>query len=166
MKHCRYCGKTKGLDNFRDRYDKRINLHYKDGKCNECAAQYQLFRYYQKREDKQFMKAAAERTRIHYYKNKDRIKQYNAERRKTPEYKEKMRLYRQSRKAIIQQQEIITKKRYHEKHRDNLTDEYIVNKLCGKDCRHLKDEFYKHPELIEAKRAQILLIRSLKNNKK
>lgn len=80
------------------------------------------------------------------------------EKRKTPEYKAKMKEYRENNKQKIYQQEVITKKRYHEKNRDAVTDEYVIGRLIQQGYK--REECT--PELIELKRVKILKKR-LKN---
>jgi hypothetical protein len=74
-----------------------------------------------------------------------------------------MRAYRKRNKDKIHNQEVVTKKRYHEKHRDNVTDEYVIRQLITQGVA-TRDSLRSHPELIEAKRIQILIKRQINSN--
>lgn len=92
-----------------------------------------------------------------YHRIKDRVSARMKIKRQTPEYKQMMREYRTRNKHKIYSQEVITKRRYHEKNRDNTTDKYVKNLLRTQGLAIT-------PEIVEAKRLQILIKRKIKNN--
>lgn len=112
--------------------------------------------------DEEYKIISRERAKKSYQKNRTKnllaAKQY----RLKDSSRERRKEYISENKGKIKQQEDICKKRYFNYHRDNLTDQYIIWRLIGKmklDKKIIKEM----PELIEAKRAQLKLLRSLQN---
>lgn len=100
-----------------------------------------------------------------YYRKKDEINARMKIKRQTPEYKAKMKAYRAKNKEKIYKQEVVTKKRYHEKHRDSVTDEYVIRQLVGQGVA-TREGLLENYALIEAKRLQILIKREINNHGK
>lgn len=88
-----------------------------------------------------------------YHLKKDEINARQREKRKTPEYKAYMKEYRAKNKERIYQQEVITKERYHEKNKKQLTDKYIIRLFLSNGFP------YPTPIEIEMKRAEVLISR-------
>lgn len=167
MKVCSRCKKRKRDNQFRFRYDKRGRgskaLVYLNNTCRKCDSEIQNKNYFKNKDNPEFRKKWVDKSREYYYAHKEEIKEKMRLKRQTPEYKAMMKAYRQKRKDIIREQEIITKKRYHEKHRDNLTDTYIIRQLANQKIAD-KHDLVNHPEIIEAKRLQILIKRKINQN--
>ncbi len=101
----------------------------------------------------EFKTKHAEHNLKSYHKVKDLISAKMKHKRQTPEYKAMMRDYRNRNKDKIFKQEKVTKLRYHEKNRDDITDAYVINLLRGQGIINPT------AEQIEIKRAEILLLR-------
>lgn len=189
QKMCSRCEEAKVFEEFRIRLDKRRNIVYRNANCKKCDAVIAAGYYHKRKDDPEFKAKNVERVRKYYKANIDTIKErkhtkefrekhakWNMDsyhrvkdvvaakmkvKRQTPEYKEKMRAYRERNKERIYQQEVITKKRYHEKNRDTISDKYIINQLVNQGYG-TKEQVIKNPDLMEFERAKILLHR-LKN---
>lgn len=190
IKICTRCKIEKPRDEFRIRVEDK-KYYYINPTCMVCDSEIAAIYYKKHKDDPAFKQKNVDKTRAYaekycseirqkrqrpefkkkhaawnmksYYRVKDKVAARMKEKRKTPEYKKMMMDYRKRNKEKIYEQERITKTRYFSKHRDNLTDEYIIrlfinNGVCDRD--HL----LKHPELIEAKRLQILIQRKITNN--
>jgi len=188
-KNCTRCGCYKTEANTRLR--KQGNSTYLNATCKSCDNEIQRSYYEKVKDNPEFkeknrlrgkvylnkniekvraIRKSAEYIKKHnqwelnrYHKVKDVVSIKMKTKRQTPEYKEMMRKYRMKNKEKIKQQEVITKKRYQEKHRDNLTDEYIIRLLINQDVAD-RETLTMHPEIIEAKRLQLLIIRKTKKN--
>lgn len=163
MKVCTRCKKDLDDSCFRKRRDT-----YKDSvyfslnpTCRKCDSEITKIYYANKKDIPEFKNKNRERVKKHRQDNWEIEKIKAKNRRQTPEYKEMMRNYRKKNKEKIYQQEAIGKRKYYEKNRDGLTDIYIIGLYR---TQGLADEetLKKHPELIEAKRLQILLTRKIK----
>lgn len=193
MKVCRNCLINKEDSEFRIRHDKRSGISRLNNTCRFCDAEYSRMYYDKHKNDPAFKEKNVKRVRAYahknvdvikvrrqtkeylekhakwelnrYYRMKDVINGKAKVKRQTPEYKAKMKAYREKNKEKIFKQEVVTKKRYHEKHRDNLTDKYIIRQLISQDVA-TREVLLAHPEIIEAKRLQLLIIRNnkTKNN--
>lgn len=164
MKICSRCKKEKKDDQFRWRYDKRgkgsKELKYLNNTCRKCDTEISNRHYYKNKEDKNFISNWTKKSIDYYAVHSDEVKAKMKLKRQTPEYKKMMRLYRERRKEIIYRQEVITKRRYHEKHRDNVTDEYVIRQLITQGVA-TREGLLSHPEIIQAKRIQILIKRKI-----
>jgi len=159
MKICSRCKILKEDDQFRLRYDKRgkgsKKLTYLNNTCKKCDSEISNRSYFKNKYDPEFHKNWIAKSNEYYHKNKAAIAKKMKEKRQTPEYKIKMKTYREKRKSIIQQQEVITKRRYHEKHRDGVTDSYVIRQLVTQGFGKY-EEIEKNKDLIEIKRIKIL----------
>lgn len=160
MKLCSRCNIEKDDSAFRVRTDKRRNppLVYLNNTCYDCDAETQRERVRKQRQTPEGRKKHNQWANKSYHRHRDDRVRKMREKRKTPEYKAKMKEYRENNKQKIYQQEVITKKRYHEKNRDAVTDEYVIGRLIQQGYK--REECT--PELIELKRVKILKKR-LKN---
>lgn len=167
MKNCSRCQENKEDSDFRMRYDKRgkgsKSMAYLNNTCKKCDSEIQNKNYFAHKDDAEFKETWLKNSREYYHRNKHLISEKMKLKRQTPEYKEMMRRYRTNNKEKIFKQEVVTKKRYQQKHRDGLTDEYIIRQLVNQEIAD-RDILKSHPEIIEAKRLQLLIIRKTKNN--
>lgn len=183
---CSKCKEIKTVDYFRIRTDKRIKKQYYNSNCRKCEGEIAT-EYYKKNKVKpEFKKKNVERVREYakknidqiksrrsteewrkkkagweldrYYRKRDEINEKQREKRKTPEYKEKMKAYRLKNKEKIQAQEVVTKKRYQDKHKTRLTDRYIVN-LLRTQGYGTPEELFANKDLIGIKRTKVLIVR-------
>lgn len=166
MKICSRCKANKEDSEFRIKHDKRVGKErsYLNNTCKKCDSEISTATYYSKKHDLEFMKKWAKKTRDYNSKNREIIRQKQKVKRQTPEYKEMMRKYRAKNKEKIHKQEVITKKRYHEKNRDGITDKYVIGQLASQEILD-RETIKKYPEIIEAKRIQLLISRKTKNNR-
>lgn len=166
MKLCSRCNVSKEESEYRMRFEKRgrgsKKFSYINNTCRKCDSEISNKYYFAHKDNIEWKEKWRKKSREYYDKNREFIAEKMKIKRQTPEYKEMMRCYRQKNKIKIFNQEVITKKRYQEKHKNNLTDIYIIDKLNG-NLGISKEELKQMPELIEAKRAQLKLLRSLQN---
>lgn len=164
-KACTRCKKTKPQSDFRTRIEKRAEPHweYLNPTCRLCDKELS-------RERVQIQRSTPEGREKHnkwalefHARHREKCLAEMKKRRDTPEYKAHMKEYRDKRKDIIYQQEVVTKKRYARKHIDALTDEYVIRKLVDQNVAD-KETLIQHPEIIEAKRLQILIKRKIKQH--
>lgn len=111
----------------------------------------------------EYKKKHADWNMTSYYRVRDRISAKMKTKRQTQEYKKMMSEYRNKNKDKIFSQEVITKRRYQEKHKDALTDLYIGSRLASQTG--IPRNMIPQP-LIELKRVQILIKRELKKQTK
>jgi hypothetical protein len=165
MKTCTNCHTSKAESEFRVRIDKRIKnpsgCIYLNNQCLSCEAAASRERVKRERQTPEGRKKHNKYALQFHQKNRDKCIARMKERRQTPEYKAYMKAYRQKKREKIQEQERITKKRYSDKHRDAVTDEYVLQKLVEQGFG-TKEELKNNKELIEIKRVKILTKR-LKN---
>jgi hypothetical protein len=175
FKRCTKCKKRKPLSGFRIRKGSRDGHNeYLNSSCKKCDAEDTRRRYHEKKKsDPNFMEENRRRNKVHRNSPikgakqelgkplrlyKDLISERNKIKRQTPKYKKYMRAYRQRRREIISEQEKITKLRYHEKHRDNITDRYAIRQLVTQGHGSY-DDIKNNRELIELEKAKILKFR-------
>jgi hypothetical protein len=165
MKICTKCKISKQDTDFRIRHETRRGgkYSYLNSTCRKCDSAIQQ-EYYLKYKDELWHKEKTRNLGKEYYrKNKILISEKNKQKRQTPEYKAMVRSYREKNKNKIKGQEVITKKRYHEKNCYGLTDKYIVQQLIKQEIAD-RVMLEMHPEIIEAKRLQLLIIRKTKQH--
>lgn len=183
MKVCRRCKIDKPDSEFRIRVEE--NCNYLNATCINCdsllAKQYydkhkndETFKqknrdrakaYCEKNIDKiKMRRASSEYLKKHaawnlqsYYRGRDLINARQKVKRETDKYKKYVKEYRQRNKEKIHQQEIICKRRYHEKHRDNITDRYAFNLLRTQKVVSKIESTPK--ELIEIKKTEVIISR-------
>jgi hypothetical protein len=95
-----------------------------------------------------------------YIKHRDEMLEKRKKQRRTEEYKEYVRNYRQKNKDKINAQQRVTSKRSIEKAIMKLSDSYIVGQiLCSSYNTLSRKELYANKDLIEQKRIEILISR-------
>lgn len=162
MKQCSKCHIEKEDSCFRQRKENRRNCTsvYLNNTCRECDAELARLYYSKVKNDDKFKVKNRGRANEYRQNNYERVAEKGRIRRMSEAYKKMRRDYEQQNKDRIHKKSVPVKKRFHEKHRDNLTDEYISNKLFGRIDREFINNF---PEIIEAKRLQILIKRKTNN---
>jgi hypothetical protein len=196
MKLCNRCKITKQDSDFRQRLDKRDGRKYLNNECIQCDKERARIYYDKKKNDPVFkqknrerakryvnsnpeeirnrrklpayIKKHAEFAKKRYHKVKDEINAKQKIKRQTPEYKEYVKKYREKNKEKIAKQEAVTKKRYHEKHKTSVSDEYAIQQLVSQGYG-TRAEVEGNKELIEIKKVQILTKRlkvAIANKKK
>ena len=165
LKTCSRCKAKKGKSDFRVRVDKRSSPHfaYLNSTCLKCDAE-------KTAERSRLQRSTPEGRAMHnkwanefHKRHREKCIELMKSRRGSDEYKKMMKEYRLKNKDKIYQQEVITKRRYHEKNRDAVTDAYVINQLVNQGVAD-KDGILSCPGLIEAKRLQILIKRKIRNN--
>lgn len=151
MKVCTRCHIEKEDADFRKRTQKRKGGVYKylNSTCRKCDGELSA-EYFWKHRSPELLAKNAKKTRAYNVKNRLEIKAKQAIKRQTKKYKEWVQEYRELNKEKILKQEHITKWRYHEKHRDELTDKYVIRLL------RTNGELNPTAERIEIKRVEIL----------
>lgn len=181
-KVCTRCKIEKQKDEFRIGVKEKSGCQYFLSQyCRKCESELARIYYDKKKDDPEFKKKNSERTKLYaqknvdeirkrrklpdfkkkhanrenkrYHRNKDWIADKMKKKRQTPEYKQNRKNYIEKNKEKIAKQEIITKRKYHEKNRDALTDVYIINLLRNQGTVNPT------AEQIELKRAKILIKR-------
>src|ERR1035437_8975402 len=195
MKICNRCKVPKEDDDFRVRISKDKKYSFLNNTCKQCDNELAHIYYNKHKDEVAFKNKNSERVRRYaqsnveniklrhktseylkkhnqwakkwYYKMKDVINAKAKTKRETPEYKAYVVAYRERRKDRIYKQEVVSKKRYHEKNRDAITDRYAINLLRTQGYGTV-EEIENNPELIEIKRSEILLsrIKTVKLKKK
>lgn len=145
-----YYERNKSDEEFKRKNRERAKA-YKDKNCDEVRA---------RRQKPEYLKKHSSWEKKRYGKKREEIAAKMKIKRQTPDYKNKMRAYREKNKDKIYSQEVVTKKRYAEKHRDNVTDEYVIRQLVGQGYA-TRESLQSYPEIIEAKRLQILIKRQI-----
>ena len=170
-KICSRCKKPKSIKKcFRFRVDNRRKppLKYYNNVCRDCERE-DSKRYYKKESSTEAGRKKINASALKRYHERYRDKQLVEMKKKrgTSKYKKYIKSYRERNKEKIARQEEITKRRYHEKNRDKVTDKYCENLLRTQGVRSEQIT----PEMIELKRSQVLLSRikekvnKLKNKK-
>lgn len=126
--------------------------------CKTCLAKIQRERTIKERLTPEGKEKHNKWANEFYKRHRDKCVLYMRKRRKTKDYKEKMHSYRKQKKDIIYNQEVITKKRYHEKNRDTISDRYIVHLLSTQGYGK-PEHLIKEKELLETYRIHIQLKR-------
>lgn len=160
MKTCIRCKKEKEESEFGrqiSRYKDKVYFGLK-GNCSECLNEIAKDNYRKVKDDQEFKKKNRARIKAYRHKigNKDKAKQ--KKRRQSEKYKATRKRYIEAHKEKIFQQESIVKDRFFKKHRDNISDSYVIN-LLMKQGHGTHAEVQDNKELIEIKRTQILLFR-------
>ena len=130
MKKCNRCKVEKKDSDFRirtSRYKESV-YEFLNNTCKQCDAELSG-QYYHKNRTPEMLAKNASRVKKYNSENKDKIRIRQKKKRSTPEYKAYMKKYREKRKQVIYQQELITKKRYHEKNRNEISDKYAIRLL-------------------------------------
>lgn len=154
MKVCSRCNIEKDDSEFRMRHDKRNGgSFYLNNTCKKCDAEITRLSYREWRKTPEGKKINRERAKAYYKRERDKVKRKMKQKRQTPEYKAKNREYRNRNKEKIHGQEIITKKRYHEKNKKQITDKYVKQQL------RQDGNYNPTPEEIEIKRSKIIIHR-------
>lgn len=164
-KVCSKCNEKKNKNDFRVRADKRSDppFIYLNNTCKKCDAELHLERFRKERNTPEGKARHNRWAREFHHRHREKCLAAAKERRNRPGYKEMISEYRNRNRDKLNKKSVITKRRWSQKHMENLTDEYISMKLFN--C--IDREFIKnHPELIEAKRLQILIKRKMQNNVK
>lgn len=179
-KICTRCKVEKEKSQFRIRLGKK-KYWMMNATCMDCDAEISKAYYQRIKDNEDFKKKNRERQKIYAEKHPDQIRKLNNRperkkkkaqiemkrykkmrdvicarqkiKRQTPEYKKMMKEYRENNKEKIYEQEVVTKKRYHEKNRDSITDKYCIHQLRQQGISEIT------PELIEWERGQILVAR-------
>lgn len=164
-KKCSRCQHIKSADCFRTRRDKRRGKEciYLNNTCKKCDCEITKERHQKLKDNPDYIELSRQRARQYHKVNADIIREKNQLKRQTKRYKENRKKYIQKNKEKISQQERITKRRYHEKNRDELTDEYVGAKIVNKTPLK-RNEI--PPAFIKIKRLEIICIRTLKTIKK
>lgn len=162
MKTCSKCKKDKESDCFRPRFDKRNGRHYLNPSCKECDAAESRAYYAKVKDIEEFKFKNRSRVKKYHIENTDIVREKQQARRQTERHRNNRKVYIIKNKEKIHAQEKICKRKYHEKHRDNLTDEYILSRLVQKSPLS-KNEIPK--SLIKLKRLEIICKRTLKTIK-
>lgn len=185
IKICTRCREVKLKDDYRIRIDKNGSC-YINPTCKKCDTEITSLYYNKRKNDPEFKRKNIERAKAYSEKNPDKIKlrkstiefrkkhcKNNKDSyyrmkdviaakmkivRQTPEFKRKMKAYRERNKEKIYQQEVITKKRYQLKNTEQITDKYVMNRI-GIPLTELEKVKAVLPEMIDLKREQIKLHR-------
>ena len=165
-KCCKRCKVVKSGTNFRIRTEARRGGHFKylNNTCRECDNKITRERWNTIKDRPEEIAKNRKRSNEYREKNKEKVLEKNKIRRQSEYHKVNRRKYIERNKEKIYAQEVITKKRYHEKNRDAITDKYAFNLLRTQGIID-KDIAKKHPEIIEVKKAQLLLQREIKKMK-
>lgn len=155
-KNCSRCKGDLPIEQFRKRFDKRSNSTYYNSTCRTCDNAISMENHEKRKNDPVYIEKQNKRSAKYRLLNAELIKQQNKETHtyKNPRFKKWRQKYIKKNNKKIQQQEVITKKRYHEKNRDNLTDKYIIKLLCSGYSME-KTFVIANPHLIEEHRAKV-----------
>lgn len=166
-KKCAKCEMDLPMGQFRIRFKTKSGKRYKyrNNACHSCELRYGKDRNQRLKDSPEWKAINASRAREYYHKNVEMCKAKAKVARNRPEAKARRREYTAENADKIRAQELVTKKRYQMKHQLALTDEYIIQKLCGVTSPELKETYKKYPDLIQAKRLQILLLRQTSQSK-
>lgn len=161
MKACSRCGFEKFDSEFRWRYDKRMSppCKYLNSTCKKCDSEAQQHRVSVVKDTEEYKQKNKQRVKLYREREYEKVIQKDKIRRQGHDHKQMVREYRERNKEKIYEQEKITKRRYHEKHRDNLTDQYVAGRIIQKTGL-AKGEIPQ--ELISIGRLNILLKREIK----
>lgn len=150
-KICRNCNVEKCKTEFRIR--RKGKYSYLNNNCKKCDAELRMIYYHKIKADSNYREK--ERARVKKYRIENRGKCLVNEkiRRQKDSYKTLMRDYRVKNKSKIFEMGKITKRKYHEKNRDAISNIYVISKLRNKGIEHPT------VQQIEFKRLQILISR-------
>lgn len=135
--------------------DKNVDDYYKSNKwvCKSCLSAQRKDRYLAVRDTEEYKKKHAAQNLNHYHKCKDSHKARQKKYRESENGKEVRKSYIQKNKEKIYSQESVCKKKYHEKNRDSVTDQYAANLLRTQGVRNPSNE------QIEIKKVKCLISR-------
>ena len=164
-KECSHCNILKPKDEFRTRWERRVEpaFPYLNNTCKKCDTELTHLAHKTRRKTPEGKEKNRKWAKASYYNRRQKAIEYMKKTRQTEEYKKRRKDYIEKNKSKIYKQELITKRRYHEKNRDNLTDVYISNQLKSQGVAS-QEIIELCPQLIEAKRLQILIKREIKNH--
>lgn len=151
MKVCSKCKCEKDDSEFRVRFSirKTKKYFYLNPTCKKCDSKIALDNYKKKINNPKYKLKILEQSRIRYHKHRE-VRIENARKyRITTSAKKNRKQYIEKNKDKIYQQEVLCKRRYHEKNRDEISDVYCISRLRQQN----KDIT---PENIEIKRVEIL----------
>jgi hypothetical protein len=164
MKICSRCNIEKDDSEFRLRYDKKgkgsKQLTYLNNTCKTCDSEISNKHYFKNKNNPEFRQEWLRKSNQYYNNHKEEVKAKMKAYRQTPEYKIMRIEYRKKNREKIFQQEIITKKRYLDKNRNSVSDEYCIHKI--RDQKNIERVDITE-DMIERKRIEIL-IKRLRNN--
>lgn len=160
MKICTCCKNKKDLSCFLWKTSKGCT--WIEGKCKDCQAEERKIKYHSN------LELSREKSRNNgkrfYHRHRETLLEKNKEIRKQPDNHiilHQRKYYKDNEEKIKKQSKPIKRKSY-EKQRDSLSDSYVINGLINK-TKLKKEDILKYPELIEAKRLIIKIIRLTKN---
>lgn len=139
MQTCLICGEEKEVSEFRGKTDKRIKDPVKrvffSKTCKKCEAAKQKERVKKQRSTPEGKERHNKWANEFHSRHREKCLAKMKERRQTPEYKAYMKAYREKNKEKIKEQELITKRKYHEKNKKEITDKYAshILRTQGKD---------------------------------
>ena len=157
---CKRCKveKEKTEKNFRIRKGKEVTM-YMRGICKDCEEKdNHIYRLNIADSVRESLKITAKKWRL---SNREALNEYQKTKRNKPHFKEKRRAYIKKNKEKIHKQEKVTKRRYAEKHRDQITDQYCITRLIQKSDLS-KADVQSRPDLIAFYRAKLLLEREIR----
>lgn len=135
-----------------------MSLKYLNNTCKKCDAEISNTHYFKNKDNPEFLENWKKKSRSYYAEHAEEIKAKRKLIRQTPEYKKMMKEYRERNKARIYEQEVITKRRYHEKNKNEISDKYIINQLVNQGYGK-KEDVSKNKDLIAYEKSKILLHR-------
>lgn len=154
MKICSKCHIEKDISEFREKKERYKNSIYlvRDSICNTCAKVLAKEHYHKKMSDPKNRERHNELAKLQYWKRRDKNIAQSKVYRSKPEYKENRKKYIEKNKEKIYKQEVVTKKKYSEKHKKGLTDKYISRLLVTQNKPVTEDS-------IENKKVEVLISR-------
>jgi hypothetical protein len=164
-KQCTKCKKDKQQQEFRIRHQKGKTgtTYYLNPSCLECDRQYGRDKHKRDRATEDGRNKHNNWAKQRYHRRRDEMVQKAKEYRESEMGRETRKSYIKKNKNKIYEQETVCKKKYHEKHRDGITDRYAINQLRGQGYKGEEIS----AELIEIKKAEIQIHRlKLKINEK
>lgn len=158
-KECTKCNVNKESDCFRVRFDRRSNLKYLNSHCKECEKQDAKKRYNAVKDVPEFKIFNCERAKKYRIENPELFREQQQVKRQKESYKKNRVVYVKKNRAKILEQEKVTKKRYWQKQKENLTDEYVKVMITQRTPISRNEV---PPELIKLKRLELICKRTLK----
>lgn len=164
-KICTKCNRILSVDKFGRHNDKRCNGSIKiriSTYCLECNNNHGKKRYRVLKENPEFQEQNKSRAKNYYHTNKDVCAKKSKAYRGTEDAKEKRKINWHKTKNIYKDRINKSLKRYYKDNIDNLKDHYIIVQLEKEGVN--RELTKQHPELIEAKRLQLLIKRKIKQH--
>lgn len=146
----KYYSLVKDIPEFKEKNAERVRKYTQENR--EIVNERQRI----KRASHEFHQRHLNDVKDYYKRNKSEVIKRRKQIRVTADYKNYVREYRKRNKDKIYNQEKICKQRYHEKNRDSISDQYVINLLNNQGLSVVL------PELIKLKRLQIIAKRILK----